>query len=89
MAGIFRGLRLEVFPCRRCIQVARIKAFQALVRSLVIVYLHEGIKALLLLQEVEGGGLGGLLFQGQVHAFITSVLLGMAGYDAFDADGQT
>ena len=57
-------------------------------RSFVIVYVQERIKALLLLQEVEGGGFGGFFFQGQVHTFMAGVLLRLAGLDAFDADAE-
>ena len=43
----------------------------------------------LLLEEVLGGGLGGLLLQGQVHALVPAILFGMAGLDAFEMDAQT
>lgn len=49
----------------------------------------EVIEALLLLQDVEGGWLGGFLLEGQVQAFVTSVLLGMAGLDALQADAES
>ncbi len=56
--------------------------------ALVVGNPDKVIKAFLLLQEVEPGGLGRVLFQGQVHAFVTAVLLGMAGVDALDLDAE-
>ena len=40
----------------------------------------------LLLQQICAGGASGFLLQGQVHALVTAVLLGMTRLDAFDAD---
>ena len=56
--------------------------------SLVVVNPDEVIEALLLLQEVEGSGLGGFFLQCQVHALVATVLLGMSGLDALDLDAQ-
>jgi hypothetical protein len=39
-----------------------------------------------LLKKVGGCGFGGFFFQSQMHAFMTTVLLGMARLDAFDTD---
>jgi hypothetical protein len=55
-------------------------------RALIVVNLEEVIEALLLLQEVEGSGLGGFLLEGQVHPFVAAVLFGMTGLDALQAD---
>jgi hypothetical protein len=41
-----------------------------------------GNKSLLLLQEVVSGRLGSLFLQGQVHALVTTVPVGLAGFDA-------
>src|SRR5579872_1076851 len=49
----------------------------------------EVIELGLLLEEVGAGGTGGLLFEGEVHAFMPAVLLGMARFDALDADAQS
>ena len=57
-------------------------------RSLLIVNVHELIEATLLLQEVEGGRLGSLLLQGEVHTLVASVLFGVTWLDALDADAQ-
>ena len=37
----------------------------------------EVVEAGLLLQEVFGRGLGGFFFQGEMHAFVTAILLGL------------
>jgi hypothetical protein len=48
----------------------------------------EVVEACLLLQEVASGRLGGFFFEGEMHAFMAAVLLGMSGLDAFHADPQ-
>ena len=53
-----------------------------------LVNLGEAVEALLLLKEVERGGLGGLLFEGQVHPLMASVLVWVAGLDALDLDAE-
>lgn len=58
-------------------------------RPILVVNLDEVIKALLLLQEVEGGRFGGFLFQGQMHALVPAVLLRVAGLDALEADAES
>jgi hypothetical protein len=58
------------------------------VRAFVVVLLQEDIELGLLLQKVGAGGAGGFLLEGEVHAFVAAVLLGMTGLDAFDADAQ-
>ena len=58
-------------------------------RSFIVVNLDEGIEALLLLQEIERSGLGGILLQCQMHALVTAVLLWVAGLDALDLDQKT
>ena len=52
-------------------------------RALVAVAVDEVVELGLLLQEVLRRGLGGLFLQGQVHALVAAVLLGMPGLDAF------
>jgi len=57
-------------------------------RPVIVVTLNEVIKTVLLLQEVVAGWTGGLLLEGQVHAFVTVVLLWMARLDAFNRDTE-
>ena len=56
------------------------------VRSFLIKFVQEGVELGLLLQEVGAGWASGFFFQGQMHAFMTAVLLGMARPDALDGD---
>src|SRR3954470_15835568 len=55
---------------------------------LLVEFLDEVVELGLLLKDIGSSGPGGLLFEGQMHAFMTAVLLGMAGLDALDADAQ-
>jgi hypothetical protein len=57
-----------------------------LVRALLVVNPDERLEALLLLQGVEGGGLGGLVLEREMHALMSSVLLRLARLDALQAD---
>src|SRR5262245_3615639 len=57
-------------------------------RAVVVVNLPEVVEALLLLEEVEGGGLGRFLLQGQMKTFMAGVLLRMSGSDALEADTE-
>ena len=50
--------------------------------------LDEVIEPRLLLKKVGAGWFGGFFFQSEMHALVTTVLLGMARLDAFDADAQ-
>jgi hypothetical protein len=49
---------------------------------------HEGVEAGLLLRAVYAWWPGRLLFQGEMHALMAAVLLGMAGLDALDGDAE-
>jgi hypothetical protein len=62
---------------------------QGLVRPLGVELAHEVIEARLLLEAVHVWRARGFLFQGEVHALVTAVLLRMAWPDAFDGDAQT
>src|SRR5574340_893364 len=57
-------------------------------RAFAVELVHEGIEAGLLLQAVLSWRPGGLLFQSQVHAFVTAVLLRATGLDALDGDAE-
>jgi hypothetical protein len=59
------------------------------VGTFVVEDLGKFVKARLLLKKIGGGGFGSFFFQSKVHAFMTAVLLGMAGLDAFNANAQT
>ena len=72
----------------RLIDLRRAFHAQSYVRTLVVEDRNEVIEAGLLLQEVGGGRFGGFFFQSEMHAFVTAILLGMAGLDSFDADPQ-
>jgi hypothetical protein len=52
--------------------------------SFEIEFLQEGVERGLLLQEVDAGRAASFL--GQMHAFMTAVLLGMAGTDPLNRD---
>jgi len=52
----------------------------------VIVTRNKRVEAGLLLQQVVGGRSCRLLLEGQMHALVAAVLLGMTGLDAFDRD---
>jgi hypothetical protein len=56
--------------------------------TLAIENLHEVVKLSLLLKEVSPRGLGGFFLQGEMHALVPSILLRVAGLDAFNADAQ-
>jgi hypothetical protein len=58
------------------------------VRTRVVVNPDEVIKAFLLLQEVERGGLGGFVLQRQVDPLMATVLLGIARLDALELDAR-
>jgi hypothetical protein len=58
------------------------------VGPLGVEFLGEGIEAGLLLQGIEGWRAGGFLLEGEVHALMPAVLLGMAWLDALDGDAQ-
>src|SRR5580692_483235 len=57
-------------------------------RSLLVVIVDEGIELGLLLQEVLPRRFGGFFLQGQVHAFVPTVLLWITRLDTLDADPE-
>jgi len=58
------------------------------VGTFVVEDLDKFIEARLLLKKISGGRFGGLFLQGQMHAFMTTILLRMAGLDALNTDPQ-
>ena len=58
-------------------------------RTFVVEDIDEFVETGLLLKEIGGRGLGGFFFQGEMHAFVTAILLRVARLDAFDADAQS
>ncbi len=56
--------------------------------TLVVEDLDKFFEARLLLKKIGGGRLGGLFLQGQMHALMAAILLGMAGLDALNTDPQ-
>lgn len=54
----------------------------------MVVALHERIESSLLLKKVFGGRFGSLLLQREVHALVPTVLLGVPGFDALDANAE-
>src|ERR1700686_2336909 len=57
-------------------------------RSLLVVVADEVVELSLLLQEVLARGFGGFFLQGQVHAFVPTVLLWITRSDTLDADPE-
>ena len=56
--------------------------------ALVVEDLNELVEAGLLLQEVGGRRLGGFFLQGEMHALVTTILLGSTGFNALDANAE-
>ena len=50
--------------------------------------LNKLVEARLLLQKICGRWLGGFFLQGEMHALMTTILLGMTWLDAFDANAE-
>jgi hypothetical protein len=54
--------------------------------SFVIEFLQEGVEPGLLLQEVGTRRAGGLFLQGEMHALMPAILLGMAATDPLNGN---
>ena len=77
----------EAAAARRC-RAGRGLHGQRLVRAVGVEFLDEGVEAGLLAEAVRGGGAGGLLLEGQVHALVAAVLLRLARGDALERDAE-
>jgi hypothetical protein len=77
-----------VGPRRGLVDLRRAFHVESFRRPLGIEDVDKPVEAGLLLQEVGSGGLSGFFLQGEMHAFLAAVLLGMAWLNAFDADAQ-
>jgi hypothetical protein len=55
-------------------------------RPFVIEFLQEDVELGLLLQNVGARRTGGFFLQGQMHTFMTAVLLGMTRADPLNGD---
>jgi len=58
-------------------------------RPFGIEFIHESIEAGLLRQAILASRLRCFFLQGQVHALVPAILLGMSGFDPLDRDAQT
>jgi hypothetical protein len=57
-------------------------------RPVIVVTLDKVIEPALLQQKIVAGWFSCLLLEGQVHLLMAAILLGMAGFDAFDPDTE-
>src|SRR5262252_2866549 len=57
-------------------------------RAVVVVRLDEGVEARLLLQHIRARRFGRLALERQMHAFMATVLLGMAGGNSLEANAE-
>jgi len=89
MEGIVRLGDTVIKAGRSGVELGRAFHAKGLVGALRMELLDEVIELGLLLEEVGAGGAGGLLLEGERHAFMTAVLLRMASLDALDADTQS
>lgn len=85
---IVRFWNPQVGTRRSRINLGRAFHGEGFMRPLLIELLQEGVKLGLLLQEVGAGGTSGFFLQGQMHPFMTTVLLGMAGTNPLNGDSQ-
>jgi hypothetical protein len=72
----------------RLIDLGRAFHLQRFMRTFVVEDFDEIIEAGLLLQEVSSGRLGGFFFSVRCMRSLAAVLLGMAGFDLFNADAE-
>jgi len=85
---IIEFLEAAIGAGRRRVTARRRGHVEGLVRPFVVVALHEGVEAHLLVQHVRGRGTRGVGLEGEVHALVAAVLLGMTGRDALEANPE-
>lgn len=73
---------------RRLIDFGGTLHIQSFMRTLPVEDLHELVEAGLLLEELGGRRLGGLFFQGEMHAFVAAIVLRMARLDALNGNAE-
>ena len=61
---------------------------KGLMRSVLVVFVHEALKSALLGAKGVLRRLGGCGFEGAMHAFMSSVFLGLSWTNAFGLDAQ-
>jgi len=86
--GIVDVRQAGVGTCRGLIDLSGTFHVQNFVETFAVEDLSKFCQAGPLLQKVYGG-FGRFFFQREMHAFVTAVLLWMAGLDPFDADAET
>jgi hypothetical protein len=73
---------------RRRVDLGWALHFQRRMWPLLVELFDEVVELGLLLQNVGASGTGGFLFEGEMHAFMTAILLRVAGLDAFEPNSQ-
>ena len=58
-------------------------------RPLLVIFVDKGVESGLLLEEVGACGPGRFLFEREVHALVTAILLRPTWLDALDIDTET
>src|SRR5437879_6309009 len=88
-ATVAHRYRSRYVQVRSCVHRLRwILHVQSFVGTFVVEDLHELVEARLLLKKIAGRRLGGLFLQGQMHALMAAVLLGVARLNPLDANTE-
>jgi hypothetical protein len=83
---VMRFWNASIRTGRSRVNLGRAFHVQGFMGSFVIEFLEEGVELGLLLQDVGARWASGFFFQGQMHALMPAVLLGMTGPDALNGD---
>ena len=86
MEGIGQLRQAEIGTQGRSVDFCGTFHVQSLVRPFVVEFFAKRIELALLLQTVGSRGMRGFVFEREMHAFMSAVLLRMTGPDAFDGD---